>query len=425
MRWDGAIGDQQYLAWCVRAAAGVCLVIGLSLGSVHPTFGAGSPLQLKAVSVGEESSTACGIRMDDSLVCWGDNTSGQASPPAGAFKSVSVGSKVACAIQTNNNLVCWGGYGLRPQPGPYYLAVGTGGGFFCAIRVGSVLECRGKNDFGQTNAPVEPGWLSMSAGTYNACAVRTDATLACWGRNDVGQTIAPAATWKTVSVSTLYSCGIKMDDTVTCWGENIGGVTSPPLGGFKAIAAGFLHACGIRMDNTLACWGDNTYGEASPPDGQFKAVSAGTYFTCGIRADDTVSCWGANQQGQATPPGSVSTTPPPTSSPPVQALPLVTPSLSGLSAEIDVAFTSTAPGQGYVLFGPGPGCTGLIETATQDLGAGTAQHLVTVTGDDMNPVAGAVLPGATYTYEVEAVTPSGVQVDNNGGKCYTVTVPSQ
>lgn len=108
----------------------------------------------------------------------------------------------------------------------------------------------------------------------------------------------------------------------------------------------------------------------------------------------------------------------------VEAQPILTPSSSGLSASFDVAFSSTAPGQGYVLFGPGPGCTGLVGTATQDSGAGTTQHLVRVAGDDMNLSSGAVVPGATYSFEVETVSPSGVEIDNNEGKCYTVTVPS-
>jgi hypothetical protein len=31
-------------------------------------------------------------------------------------------------------------------------------------------------------------------------------------------------------------------------------------------------------------------------------------------------------------------------------------------------------------------------------------------------------PGATYYYEVVTTSPSGMQVDNNNGACYTFTV---
>jgi hypothetical protein len=79
-----------------------------------------------------------------------------------------------------------------------------------------------------------------------------------------------------------------------------------------------------------------------------------------------------------------------------------------------------------VLFGSGPGCLGLVQTATQDLGAGTTQHTVVVTGNDLPGTVGniGITPGATYYYEVETVSASGTEIDNNGGKCYTVTVPS-
>lgn len=95
-----------------------------------------------------------------------------------------------------------------------------------------------------------------------------------------------------------------------------------------------------------------------------------------------------------------------------------------MSAFFVVAFRSRTPGQGYVLFGPGPGCAGLVELATRDTGAGTNQHVVTVAGDEMKPMSGAVLPGVTYSYAVETVTKAGVELDNNGGTCYTVTIPS-
>lgn len=96
----------------------------------------------------------------------------------------------------------------------------------------------------------------------------------------------------------------------------------------------------------------------------------------------------------------------------------------GLSAGFDVSFASTNAGEGRVSFGPGPGCTGLIGTATQDAGAGTITHLVHVTGDDMNLGSGAILPGATYSYKVLTVTRQGIETQDNGGTCYTVTIPS-
>ena len=42
----------------------------------------------------------------------------------------------------------------------------------------------------------------------------------------------------------------------------------------------------------------------------------------------------------------------------------------------------------------------------------------------MNLAAGGILPGATCHVEAETVTKTGVEIDNSGGKCYSVTIPS-
>jgi hypothetical protein len=90
-----------------------------------------------------------------------------------------------------------------------------------------------------------------------------------------------------------------------------------------------------------------------------------------------------------------------------------------------VSFTSTQPGQGRVLFGSGPGCIGLVEVGTNDVGSGTTSHTVIVTGNDMAGTVGNIglTPGATYSYEVITTTATGVESDNNGGNCYSVTIP--
>lgn len=115
-----------------------------------------------------------------------------------------------------------------------------------------------------------------------------------------------------------------------------------------------------------------------------------------------------------------------TTIPLIRAVPKVTSSgEQGSSAAFTVSFSSTEPGQGRVYFGSGPGCSGLVEVATQDLRSGTATHTVNVVGNDLPGTVGdnGIVPGATYWYEVVTITKSGEQIDNNGGKCYSVTIP--
>ncbi|HEX6509302.1 MAG TPA: hypothetical protein VF221_16870 [Chloroflexota bacterium] len=111
---------------------------------------------------------------------------------------------------------------------------------------------------------------------------------------------------------------------------------------------------------------------------------------------------------------------------PVTVVPQLVASSGGISASFIVAFTSKDPGASMVLFGPGPGCSGLVETATRDAGAGTTSHSVTVAGNDLGGSVGdnGIQPGATYWFEVVTVGASGPSTDDNGGKCYSVTVPT-
>jgi hypothetical protein len=99
---------------------------------------------------------------------------------------------------------------------------------------------------------------------------------------------------------------------------------------------------------------------------------------------------------------------------------------SGTSASFTVSFTSKTAGTGAVYFGTGPGCSGLLQVATQDQGAGTTNHTVTVTGNEMPGTIGniGIQPGATYWYQFVTTSASGTETDNNAGKCYSVTIPS-
>ena len=103
------------------------------------------------------------------------------------------------------------------------------------------------------------------------------------------------------------------------------------------------------------------------------------------------------------------------------------PGMAGaVTASFTATFPSTAPGNGEVDFGPGPGCLGLVEVATLDLHPGTIEHTVVVTGNDLPGTVGnnSLLPGATYWFELVTVTRTGTEIDDNHGACYSVTLSS-
>ena len=88
-----------------------------------------------------------------------------------------------------------------------------------------------------------------------------------------------------------------------------------------------------------------------------------------------------------------------------------------------VTFLSSQPGQGEVFFGTGPGCSGLVNIATQDQSPGTTRHAIYVTGNDLAGTVGSngISPGTTYWYETVTTSSAGTEINNDGGNCYPVT----
>jgi len=214
--------------------------------ATKPTF--------KTVSAGGGHS--CGVKSDNTVICWGYNGSGQVEAPEGAYKTVSAGDRHSCGVKSDNTVTCWG-----------------------------------YNGSGQAEVP-DGAFNTVSVGSGYSCGVKSDNTVTCWGNNRYGQAEAPDGAFKTVSAGGGHSCGVKSDNTVTCWGYNGSGQVEVPDGAFKTVSAGDRHSCGVKSDNIVTCWGNNRYGQAEAPDGAFKTVSARGLRSCGVKSDNTVTCWG-------------------------------------------------------------------------------------------------------------------------------------
>ena len=266
---------------------------------------------------------SCGLRSDSTIICWGDNSALQASPPAIDFSAVSAGGHFSCGLTTGEFqfLVCWGaGMEWDGRRGDYVTAVDAGGVHYCDLyRYGSPrgdgtyqnLGCAGSDSHGQTwqeYLPRGDDFKAVAAGGYHNCAVRGDDTVECWGLNSDGQADAPGGSFRSVAAGNRHSCGLRTDRAVVCWGLNGDGQADAPGGSFKAVAAGGGqsgggHSCGLRTDGAVVCWGLNGDGQADAPGGSFKAVAAGYRHSCGLRTDGTVVCWGSDAHGEASAPG--------------------------------------------------------------------------------------------------------------------------
>ena len=255
------------------------------------------------VSVSAGDSHTCGVKSDGSVVCWGSDEYGQATPEAGEFSSVSAGPRYTCGVRADGTIACWG-EGLFGEATPEaweFSSVSAGGHHACGVRSNGSVACWGSNTEGEASPPTGE-FSSVSAGGRYTCGVRTDGSVSCWGEGLFGEATPPSGEFSSVSVGGFRTCGVRTDGSLTCRGSSVAGRATPPRGEFSSVSVKSNHSCGVRTDGSVACWGDNGSGESTPPSGDFVSVSTGTNYTCGVRTDGTVVCWGSNRGGGATPP---------------------------------------------------------------------------------------------------------------------------
>jgi len=262
-----------------------------------------------AVSAG--FSSACALRTDGTLACWGTNFEGESTPPAGTFTalSVSTGPPQACAVRADQTLACWGrpfGPLANPvsPPAGTFTDVSVGGGFGCALRTDQTLVCW--PDSPQT-APPAGTFTSVSSGaTGFSCGVRTDATLACWPPSP---SPIPTGTFTSVSMGGDIACALRTDQSAACFLNSRPGVVGLPPGAYTSVSANsaftvtasFQLVCALRTDATALCVGPNQLTPQVTPPGAFTAIAAGGLFACGIRPDATLACWPGDQPAGAPP----------------------------------------------------------------------------------------------------------------------------
>ena len=258
------------------------------------------PLVSSFDSISSGNLHTCGVTTNGSIVCWGDNEYGQASPPDGQFRAVSAGSGHTCGVKTDGFVECWGSdeYGQATPPPDNFSSVSVGVGYTCGVKADSEMLCWGRNDYGEASPPAG-AFSSVSSGFFHTCGIKTDGKIDCWG--DSTRSEHPDDIFYSVSVSSDHTCGVKKGWSVICWGNDQFGVTTPTSEPFSSVDTGGLHTCGRRSDGLVVCWGHDGDGQSTPPPGVFDSVSAGNRHTCGVKPDGSVVCWGSNDFGQADP----------------------------------------------------------------------------------------------------------------------------
>ncbi|MYL08333.1 MAG: hypothetical protein F4015_02360, partial [Acidimicrobiia bacterium] len=234
---------------------------------------------LAQVQWGWEDSIGCYLVLDDQAV---DALRSAATTPDPSFISIAVGRAHSCGVRTDEAIMCWGDNsdGQLEAPDGQYTAVSVGDNHTCAVRTDKAIACWGSNRSGQTDAP-EGQFTAVSSNRSYSCGLKADRSIACWGDNGSGQANSPVGQHTTISAGSFHACALRVDQTIACWGWNGNGEADPPLGRYTEVDAGGSHSCGLRTDMTIACWGRRALGLRDAPAGSLTAVCSGGRRSCG------------------------------------------------------------------------------------------------------------------------------------------------
>ena len=274
----------------------------------------------------------CGILTNGTAMCWGDNYYGEIgdnttterdvpTPILGDYNFSGIfirGQYHNCGLLVNGSVVCWGDNRYAQ------LGSGTSGG-----QSPLPMTVTGGYNFSK-----------LSLGFYHNCGILTNGTIMCWGDNRFGEigdnttTIRPSPVpvyggynFTQIFSGAGHTCGLLTNGTAMCWGFNNHGqigdnsttnrlVPVPVYGGynFSSISTGQFYSCGVLTNGSAMCWGYNAYGALGngTTDGQstipvqvsfsgnfstiYPGLSSAAVFA--FLTDGTIISWGDNRYGQ-------------------------------------------------------------------------------------------------------------------------------
>jgi hypothetical protein len=244
------------------------------------------------------------------VIAWGHDGDGQASPPADLTGVVDVagGQSHSLALKDDGTVVGWGynsgGQAEPPADLTDAVEVEAGSYFSVALRENGTVEAWGIDWDGESSPPEGlTDVVDISAYASHTLALTADGTVHSWGQGWSGETLVPEGLTDVVDIAAggSHSLALREDGTVVGWGSDYAGAATPPedLTDAVAVFAGSGYSFALREDGTLVSWGREV---AAPPAGLSDVidVAGGVHHWLALRADGTVVGWGEEPAG--TPP---------------------------------------------------------------------------------------------------------------------------
>jgi alpha-tubulin suppressor-like RCC1 family protein len=286
-----------------------------------------------AVDLSIGGDTACAVRQNGAVVCWGSNlvTSKVVWPVAAGpvvVQKVAVYSQDVCMLDTQGGVWCLGYNfeGLLGNGMPTDLSIQK--------TPSQVIDA--------TNQPIHA--VALGGASLTACALRADGSVVCWGADehlqlgqDLGMVTDSGVTYSSVAIpvpGVSFPAGMlprSFGDFacaggtggITCWGldtqfECLTSSVSPTAFNPQAadtltqagasmpvqeIALGYVHGCVLDHASRIFCWGwDSAYPILQPlphavnylADAGVTSIAAGDGWTCALDGEKHVQCFGEN-----------------------------------------------------------------------------------------------------------------------------------
>src|SRR2546422_1495265 len=227
------------------------------------------------------------LKSDRTVVGWGANDFGQATPPPGLSNVVAVaaGETHSLVLLANGTVIAWGDNTYRQTNVPPSLtnvvSIAAGRAHNLALRADGQVVAWGDSSSGQTNVPTGlDGIVALAAGWRHSLALGAGGKVLAWG-GSFSQTNVPSNLSDVVAIAagrtpfTGHNLALRRDGTIVGWGDDYYGQATPPadLSNVVAIAAGGLHSLALKSDGSVVAWGRNLSGQTDVPSGLSNVVA--------------------------------------------------------------------------------------------------------------------------------------------------------
>jgi hypothetical protein len=252
------------------------------------------------------SASACGLRADGRLDCFGAATA--VPTPRKKFRDVSAADQWVCGA-TAEGVECWGSGIERATVSGDFVQVSTAHDVTCALDAKKRIHCWAPLPGGtKTDVPSGTFERVVAAGTNDegspraVFALRADGSLVIFRPDDsgaiAGQTELPGP-FVDLAVGPEEGCVLDDAGALACW--NAWGLAQAASEGtFARVLVGFRQYCDLRPDGRASCWGfgsdelDFVHLDGEYP-GPFVDLAMGNDYACGVLADGGgIKCWGSH-----------------------------------------------------------------------------------------------------------------------------------